>query len=196
MSQSLGYRVADLEQQAKDARTILNETVNGVLYSDDKLLSILQKLGWELDEQDPEEQQRVEKLREICMRYCTLEISFLYANANEFPNSFIKTTVETLRTRLDRIYLDALVAAERSGMSRSASRDDVKALEEELESLYSEILPVAQMSTEQEYLEPALKSIDSQSGQSLRRSVKAITYVRQALVSPCFSSAVNPSTNY
>ena len=89
----------------------------------------------------------------------------------------IKTTVETLRTRLDRIYLEAILAAERSGDVKDATQDDVKALEEELESLYSEILPVAQMSAEQEYLEPALKSTDAQSGQSLHRSAVAVTYV-------------------
>ncbi|KAF4979263.1 hypothetical protein FZEAL_4508 [Fusarium zealandicum] len=161
-AQSLEYRVADLEQMAKESRSSLTQTVDSVLQSDDKLLSSLQKLGWELDQQDPEETQTIEKLREICMR-------------------LIKTTVETLRTRLDRIYLEAILAAERSGDAKPATGDEVKALEEELESLYSEILPVAQMSTEQQHLEPALKSTDSQSGQSLRRSAVAISYVTECL---------------
>lgn len=43
--------------------------MDDALQSDDRLLSSLQKLGWELDQQDPEEKQSVEKLREICMRY-------------------------------------------------------------------------------------------------------------------------------
>lgn len=94
------------------------------------------------------------------------------------PSRLIKNTVETLRTRLDRIYLEAILAAERSGESKPATEDDVKALEEELESLYSEILPVAQMSAEQQHLEPALKSTNSSSGQSLNRSASAIAYVR------------------
>lgn len=46
----------------------LNQTVDGILHSDDKLLTSLQKLGWELDQADPEEERTVEKLREICMR--------------------------------------------------------------------------------------------------------------------------------
>ncbi|KAF7556841.1 hypothetical protein G7Z17_g1178 [Cylindrodendrum hubeiense] len=162
LSHGLGYRVADLEQQTKDVRTILNETVDGIFHSDDKLLSSLQKLGWELEQRDPEEQKTVEKLREILMR-------------------FIKTTVETLRTRLDRVYLEAVLATDRSGESKSASSDEVRALEEELESLYSEILPVAQMSAEQEHLEPALQSTDSQSGLSLRRSAEAATYINETL---------------
>ncbi|CAF3471248.1 hypothetical protein SNK03_007785 [Fusarium graminearum] len=161
-AQSLEYRVQDLEQIAKTSRSNVKRTVESVFQSDDKLLLSLQKLGWELDQQDPEEEKTIEKLREICMR-------------------LIKTTVETLRTRLDRIYLEAILAAERSGDVKAATQDDVKALEEELESLYSEILPVAQMSTEQQHLEPALKSTDAQSGQSLRRSAVAVTYVNECL---------------
>ncbi|KAF4342313.1 hypothetical protein FBEOM_3720 [Fusarium beomiforme] len=161
-AQSLEYRVADLEQIAKDSRSNLKKTVDTVFQSDDKLLSSLQKLGWELDQQDPEEEKTIEKLRETCMR-------------------LIKTTVETLRTRLDRIYLEAILAAERSGDVKSATQDDVKALEEELESLYSEILPVAQMSAEQQHLEPALKATEAQSGQSIHRSAVAVAYVNECL---------------
>ncbi|EWZ43680.1 hypothetical protein FOXG_02426 [Fusarium oxysporum f. sp. lycopersici 4287] len=161
-AQSLEYRVADLEQIAKDSRSNLKKTVDTVFQSDDKLLSSLQKLGWELDQQDPEEEKTIEKLRETCMR-------------------LIKTTVETLRTRLDRIYLEAILAAERSGDVKAATQEDVKALEEELESLYSEILPVAQMSAEQQHLEPALKSTNAQSGQSIHRSAVAVSYVNECL---------------
>ncbi|KAF5538811.1 hypothetical protein FNAPI_11004 [Fusarium napiforme] len=161
-AQSLEYRVADLEQIAKDSRSNLKKTVDAVFQSDDKLLSSLQKLGWELDQQDPEEEKTIEKLRETCMR-------------------LIKTTVETLRTRLDRIYLEAILAAERSGDVKAATQEDVKALEEELESLYSEILPVAQMSAEQQHLEPALKATNAQSGQSIHRSAVAVSYVNECL---------------
>ncbi|KAL5599308.1 hypothetical protein FOVSG1_007120 [Fusarium oxysporum f. sp. vasinfectum] len=161
-AQSLEYRVADLEQIAKDSRSNLKKTVDTVFQSDDKLLSSLQKLGWELDQQDPEEEKTIEKLRETCMR-------------------LIKTTVETLRTRLDRIYLEAILAAERSGDVKAATQEDVKALEEELESLYSEILPVAQMSAEQQHLEPALKSTNARSGQSIHRSAVAVSYVNECL---------------
>ncbi|KAF4473053.1 hypothetical protein FAGAP_13473 [Fusarium agapanthi] len=161
-AQSLEYRVADLEQIAKDSRSNLKKTVDTSFQSDDKLLSSLQKLGWELDQQDPEEEKTIEKLRETCMR-------------------LIKTTVETLRTRLDRIYLEAILAAERSGDVNAATQEDVKALEEELESLYSEILPVAQMSAEQQHLEPALKATNAQSGQSIHRSAVAVSYVNECL---------------
>jgi hypothetical protein len=89
---------------------------------------------------------------------------------------------------LDRIYLDAILAAERSGDVKAATQEDVKALEEELESLYSEILPVAQMSAEQQHLEPALKATNAQSGQSIHRSAVAVSYVR-AFSHPIFRVA-------
>ncbi|KEY72483.1 hypothetical protein S7711_05158 [Stachybotrys chartarum IBT 7711] len=159
LSQSLGFRVADLEQQVKDAEPSLNHTVDGIFQSDDSLLSSLQKLGWELDQQDPEQTQLVETLRETCMR-------------------LIMTTVETVRARLDTVYLESLLSDQSPD---DVSEDEVKALEAEVESLYSEILPVAQMSVEQQYLEPALKSIDAKSGQSMRRSATATTYINDCL---------------
>lgn len=55
------------------------------------------------------------------------------------------------------------------------------ALQAELESLYAEILPVAQMSVEQQHLEPALQSIAARSGQSLRKTASSLTYMDQCL---------------
>jgi hypothetical protein len=46
--------------------------VDGLLHSDDKLLTSLQKLGWELDVGDPAEEAAVDELREICMRWVPL----------------------------------------------------------------------------------------------------------------------------
>lgn len=53
-------------------------------------------------------------------------------------------------------------------------------MEEEVESLYSEILPVAQMSVEQQYLEPALQSNSTRDGRNLNRSAMALRYVSVA----------------
>lgn len=74
LSHSIGFRIAELEQQAKDSGLQLNQTVDGLLHSDDKLFTSLQKLGRELHQQDPEEAQTVERLREICMRYAPLPL--------------------------------------------------------------------------------------------------------------------------
>ncbi|KAF4119366.1 hypothetical protein GMORB2_4885 [Geosmithia morbida] len=166
LSQSLGFRISDIEQQTGDSGEALRQIVGDVLRSDDKLLSSLQKLGWELDQQDPEETQMVAKLREVCMR-------------------LIKNTVEMLRAKLDRIYLDGLIEGERQSRGSSSdeyvTEDEVNALQAEVESLYSEILPVAQMSVEQRYIEPALKSVSSRSSQGLSRSVTAIAYINGCL---------------
>jgi hypothetical protein len=69
----------------------------------------------------------------------------------------------------------------RSGATRRVPADDVSALQEELESLYAEILPVAQMSVEQQFLEPALRNLATRRGQGLAKSEEAVTYV-------CFQS--------
>jgi hypothetical protein len=87
----------------------------------------------------------------------------------------IKHTVEGIRTTLDRIYLEAL---NNSSHDHKPADQEVGELQEELESLYSEILPVAQMSIEQQYLEPALRAIAASDGEGEERSVKAVKYVR------------------
>ena len=89
----------------------------------------------------------------------------------------IKSTVEGLRTKLDRIYLEALDTSMRSVATRRVSADEVSTLQQELESLYAEILPVAQMSVEQQFLEPALKNLAARQGQGVTKSEEAIQYV-------------------
>lgn len=89
----------------------------------------------------------------------------------------IKSTVESVRTRLDRVYLESLQASQKSGRGSPVPADEISALQEELDSLYLEILPVAQMSIEQQYLEPALKSLSGKNSQILGRSSSAVSYV-------------------
>ena len=89
----------------------------------------------------------------------------------------IKFTVEGIRTKLDRIYLESLETSAQSASASRVSPSEVSALQEELESLYAEILPVAQMAAEQQFLEPALKSRVARNGQVLARSAQATNYV-------------------
>jgi prefoldin subunit 5 len=161
LSQSLGSRIRELEQQRTGAGATIQQTVDTLFRSDDKLLSSLQKLGWELETKNDEEQHDVALLRETCAR-------------------LIKFTVEGIRTKLDRLYLEALELSSQSGAPR-VSADRVSALQEELESLYSEILPVAQMSTEQQFLEPALKSLAAKNGKGMVKSAQATSYVHDCL---------------
>ncbi|KAG6169547.1 hypothetical protein E4U51_001519 [Claviceps purpurea] len=158
ITQDISLRLAELELQGPS----INDQVSARLQSDDALLSGLQKLGWELEQPDPDEERAVEKLREICMR-------------------LIKTTVQTVRTRLDAIYLDTLVAAENSGAMKPATGQEVTELQEEVESLYSEILSVAQISIEKQYLEPALQSVATRNGRSLGKTVSSLNYITACL---------------
>ncbi|KHN99694.1 uncharacterized protein MAM_02547 [Metarhizium album ARSEF 1941] len=159
MSHEITLQLAELDQHGP----ALNDSITTLLQSDDKLLSSLQKLGWELDQPDSDETQAIEKLRETCMR-------------------LIKTTVETVRTKLDTIYLETLSTAERCGTAKPATSDQVKALQEEVESLYSEILPVAQMSIDQQHLEPALKALSLRTDQSTGKTTTSLTYINECLI--------------
>ncbi|TQV92449.1 hypothetical protein V2A60_007140 [Cordyceps javanica] len=161
IAHGLEFRIAELKQDSDPEASSLHQALDVILRSDDALLTSLQKLGWELSEPDPEEAKSTDKLRETCLR-------------------LIKITVETIRTRLDTTYLSALATAQPS-RDGGADPDEMEALQAELESLYSEVLPVAQMSVEQQHLEPALRSIASRSGQSLRKTASSLTYMDQCL---------------
>lgn len=157
LSQNLMYQLSDLEQQTKISQSGIKQTVDGILKADDKLLSSLQKLAGELDPGSSEDNDTVARIRDLCARY-------------------IKHTVDGVRTKLDRIYLEALngsVGAEAQG----TNSQEVAELQEELESLYSELLPVAQMSAEQQYLEPALREIAAKGDSGQDRAYQALKYV-------------------
>jgi predicted transcriptional regulator len=140
----------------KGTDSIVKQTVDTILKSDDKLLASLQKLASDLDPINTEDVEIMARIKELSAR-------------------LIKNTVEGIRTKLDRIYLEALHS------SRATVSDDSQEtldLQDELESLYSEILPVAQMSAEQQFLQPALRTMAASSGKGQERAVKAVKYVR------------------
>jgi hypothetical protein len=158
LAQDIEARLSELEQAGTGNSDAIQRTVNALLTSDDKLLTSLQKLGWELESEDPEEKESVGKLRDICAR-------------------LIKYTVEALRTRLDRVYLENLESTSRADSRQRAYGEEIATVQEELESLYSEILPVAQISVEQQYLEPALKGLTAKNSKAQARSARAVDYV-------------------
>lgn len=86
----------------------------------------------------------------------------------------IKHTVEGVRTKLDHTYLEAL----QGSRAQSLESPEAGELKAELESLYSEILPVAQMSVEQQFLIPAQAQAASRDSQSGTKAAKAVEYVR------------------
>lgn len=155
LSQGLLYQISDLEQQSKTTESDARQTVDSILKSDDKLLLSLQKLASDLDPGRPEDEATITRIRELCAR-------------------LIKHTVEGIRAKLDRVYLEALSNAPDD---HGVDEQEINGLQEEVESLYSEILSVAQMSAEQQYLEPALQTMKAANGQGQERSVKAVQYV-------------------
>ena len=72
LARTIEYRVADLEQQSDDNQTGLHDILQLVLDADDKLLAGLQKLGHELQQQDPEDAKAADRIRETCLRYANL----------------------------------------------------------------------------------------------------------------------------
>jgi hypothetical protein len=170
LSQGLKYQTSDLEQQSKSYESDLKQTVDSILKSDDKLLSSLQNLASDLDPVRSGDEETIARIRDLCAR-------------------LIKYTVEGIRTRLDRIYLDAL---NNSTNSLDVDDKEVGDLQDELESLYSEILPVAQMSAEQQFLEPALREIAARDSQGQERSVNAVKYVWDKFSSLIYTVLTSP----
>ncbi|OAA53733.1 hypothetical protein ISF_08672 [Cordyceps fumosorosea ARSEF 2679] len=160
LTHGLEFRIAELTNN--DRPSSLHTSLDPILRSDDALLASLHKLGWELSEPDPEEAKSTDKLRETCLR-------------------LIKITVETIRTRLDTTYLTTLAAAQQAPDYTTADPDDVDALQAELESLYAEVLPVAQMSVEQQHLEPALAGVAARTGRGLRKTTSSLAYADRCL---------------
>ncbi|EHK96979.1 hypothetical protein M7I_7304 [Glarea lozoyensis 74030] len=154
LSQNLRYQISDLEQHMKVSETTAKQTVETILTADDKLLASLQKLAADLDPINTEDIETMSRIKELSAR-------------------LIKHTVEGIRTRLDRIYLEALQS---SNITADDNNQENQDLQDELESLYSEILPVAQMSAEQQFLQPALRTMAASSGKSQERAVKAVEY--------------------
>ncbi|KAH7416882.1 hypothetical protein BKA64DRAFT_691421 [Cadophora sp. MPI-SDFR-AT-0126] len=161
LSQSLTYQITDLEQQCKASEVGVKQTVDSILKSDDKLLLSLQKLSNDLEPGRSDDDEVITRIRELCAR-------------------LIKHTVEGIRTRLGRVYLEGLAGSTAS--NDRAEEEEANDLQEELESLYSEILPVAQMSAEQQFLEPALKAIAASDGQGQERTVKAVKYIHDCMI--------------
>lgn len=151
--------VAEIESQCGAFDSSLAQHASEILHSDDKILASLKKLSGALQQGSSGADDHSARLKQLCA-------------------SLIKYTVEGVRVRLDRVYIEGREGSSGSpegfGDARSA---DMAALKEELESLYSEIIPVAQMSAEQRYLQLALRSIAAQGGQGLERSKKIAEYV-------------------
>lgn len=74
LARSIELGISDLQQHGDAHSDALQQTVNSMFVVDDKLFASLQKLGWELELEDPRDKEKESELREICARYVILEL--------------------------------------------------------------------------------------------------------------------------
>ncbi|PHH64684.1 hypothetical protein CDD81_4125 [Ophiocordyceps australis] len=163
LSHSITLKLCTIEEQLQEDDPKLRALISDALHSDDKLLAGLQKLDGELDAQGPEDSAWLAEYRENCHRV-------------------IEDIAQTVRTTLDATYLDALVAAESGGDGKPVSDAQVEAVLNEVESLYPDITSVTQMKINEEYLEPAVKSIALKNKESINRTSMALDYMDECLL--------------
>ncbi|KFY63021.1 hypothetical protein V496_04293 [Pseudogymnoascus sp. VKM F-4515 (FW-2607)] len=155
---ALSEHVSSNKAQCAATDTALVRQSTDLLRSDDKIISSLQKLSRTLQFGTSPENDTFEQIRKLC-------------------TSLIKYTVEGVRLRLDRAYIEALGVHQVESKTTPKNEQEVMELQAELDSLYSEILPVAQMSAEQRYLDCAVRAIASQDKQGLEKSKTIIKYI-------------------
>ncbi|KAL5605978.1 hypothetical protein BROUX41_006222 [Berkeleyomyces rouxiae] len=154
-------------QKASEARAtsghaaaIMAQTVAQANEADDRVLYGLEQLARTLvggAEGQAEADKAAEKLNEAAIR-------------------LIKTTVELERTRLDRVYLDGLSSPMAATGAGADELESTEALQAEVESLYTEILPVAQMAVENTYLEPSTRLLRERHDAEKRHTAAGLRY--------------------
>lgn len=149
--------VTEIESQNDTLDTTLGQQASQILHSDDKILASLKKLSGALQQGGSGADEHSERIKQLCA-------------------SLIKFTVEGVRTKLDRLYIEGL-EGHPGTLDDDPRSEEMAQLKAQLEELYSEIVPVAQMSAEQRYLQLALRSIAAQGGQGAERSKKIAAYV-------------------
>lgn len=114
-------------------------SLSAQLKTDDKALAALETVvsGVKLDRNDASIIKRTTDLSAMLANYSAEEIHF----------------------RLDRIYLGAAQGETSNYDGNSSDAATIAALKEELESLYSEVEVLAELSTKQQFYEPILREI-------------------------------------
>jgi len=119
------------------------------------------RLARELKVSDVDDEHQITRLRELCKRLSTY-------------------LADEIRCRLDRIYLETSRSPTKSTSSSSGDEADLQSsLEAELDTLYSEITAVAQMSTSLEFEKPLIEA-------SRQKKVQNESYIRSVLDHVCY----------
>ncbi|KAI9843677.1 MAG: hypothetical protein M1837_006144 [Sclerophora amabilis] len=164
ISESLDSQLKDLNQQIRSGRISLNSTIIQNIRSDDATLARLDKLliGFGAEtESDTTQQLMSARTRALCKKLIALK-------------------VEQIQCRLDRSFSEAQANPQALNGSDTEGSDvqlDIEVLEEELGSLYSEILPVAQMSVSRQHSQPLLQQIKEDAERVQKFSVATLQHV-------------------
>ncbi|KAI9815562.1 MAG: hypothetical protein M1827_002696 [Pycnora praestabilis] len=141
-SAAVTSQMAELQQQNRHSNANLVLMVNELLERDDNILARLENLAADIKDTDINNA-KAHRVDILCQK-----LSKFYS--------------QELRCRLDRTFLEnQLNSKPLEGVAAAAMKDEaeIKAVREELDSLYSEIASVAAMSVYQEFREPILQGI-------------------------------------
>ncbi|KAL4925894.1 uncharacterized protein BDV17DRAFT_294019 [Aspergillus undulatus] len=84
---------------------------------------------------------------------------------SELSTVLAQYVAEEIYCRLDRMYLEKILDARKAAFSSGKDAETAAGLEQEMESLYSEIDILAEMSTKQQFVEPILRQLQNHHGQ-------------------------------
>ncbi|KAI9855618.1 MAG: hypothetical protein M1824_005945 [Vezdaea acicularis] len=148
---------------AKVGPEMLRSTIRDLLRDDDKLLARLQSLIGEAAKSGSDEGEAVRD------------------RALSLGSRLAVFQAEAIRERLDRVFIESLEkagAAKGANGQSSTSQAETEALQEELESLYSEIDSVAEMASLQEYVHPLSRQLDMKKSRGQETRASILNYVR------------------
>lgn len=157
----------EYRQQKHTNRKQLIQDVSTKLLEDDKVLRTAEKIAAQLEMTEMDEQMEKRVLGLI--------------------STLSKLISEEIRCRLDRLYLETVLTDIRLPADPISHPDDGVhlALEEDLDSLYSEIEVLAEMSAKQEYGQPILEALRKKKQHSAHSLEENLEMVRVSLRAIC-----------
>ncbi|KAI9771986.1 MAG: hypothetical protein M1835_006325 [Candelina submexicana] len=162
LSQSINSQLAAAQQEMKSSNAALMPAVTELLKKDDRMLAGLEKLATNEDV-SKDQGKLAAKVEHLCSMLATLK-------------------TQAIQCRLDYIYLETLNRPN-SANHHSSTDDEAEllSLQEELDSLYSEITPVAEMAIQQEFQGPIVHAIHDKECKANTQAEIRFEYVSSTL---------------
>jgi len=160
--EGLTEQLATSQQQLQSANGTLTASVTETLKGDDRLLDRLQSLTGELQEDD------------VQLRDAIAE------RTKKLSGKLETFLAEEIRCRLDRTFLECGLEALEPSVHVSEPDGDgspERFVEEDLNSLYSEIQAVAHMSVQQSFVVPIMAQLEHQQKLNQARSEAVLDHV-------------------